>query len=517
MKRLILFLVISCRVIIFGQTDSLHLVFSITGDSIADPIKNCVTLGDVNGDGYSDFVVTFQHYAKIYFGNNSFSLSYYQTITPIDTNKLSDIRVFGVGDINKGGFDDFVLSAKKPVGGISLPKGIAYIYLGGKIISDTPIFQFEDSCIEELNFTASGGDVNGDGFSDVILGMPYNWCDGRGKAYLFYGGDSVSSSPDVTFESDSPLGHDIIYGDDLCMNGDINGDGFDDIIVTEPNLLGDPDLGSKVYIYFGDSLVTNRPDIVLSIPHITSEISSFILPDYNEDGINDLYITNKQRLFYGSANFDTTNYLQFNVYYDEAGDYIGDINKDGYSDMVLSDGYHLNSSGDMVGAAKIYLGSSTPDTTVDYFIEGETKWGGFGGGSTLGDLNGDGYNDFFIVSKGYPDYEHPLGKIYVYSIKKFIVGVKENNVLPNKLELYQNYPNPFNPSTIIKYQLPKGGFVTLKVYDLLGREIASLVNKKQDAGVYEVNFNADGLPSGLYIYKLQSREFNAVKKMLLLK
>jgi len=517
MKGLILFLFISCNVIIYGQADSLHLAFSIVGDSTVDPIMSCVTLGDVNGDGFSDFALTFKSYVKIYFGNNLFSLSNYKIITPIDTNKLNDIRIFRIGDMNKDGFDDFVLSAMKPVGGIALPKGIAYIYLGGKIINDIPIFQFEDSCIEGMNFTASGGDVNGDGFNDVILGVPYNWCDGRGRAFLFYGGDSISNTPNVTFESETPTGYDIFYSDDLCMNGDINGDGYNDIIVAEPNLFGEPNLTSKVYIYFGDSLVTNQPNFVLNVPHSSSKISSFILPDFNGDGINDLYITNKQRLYFGSAQFDTTNYLQFDVNFEEDGGYIGDINKDGYSDMELGDSYHLNSLGEMVGASKIYFGSSTPDTTVDYFLEGETKWGGFGSGSTLGDLNGDGYDEFYIIARGYPAYEHPLGKIYVYSMKKFIVGVKEKEVLPFTFSLEQNYPNPFNPSTTIEYQIPKSGIVKITVYNMLGQKVKTLVNTFKTAGKYQVEFNAVNLPSGIYIYKMQAGNFAEVKKMLLLK
>ncbi|HQF43994.1 MAG TPA: T9SS type A sorting domain-containing protein [Ignavibacteriaceae bacterium] len=83
--------------------------------------------------------------------------------------------------------------------------------------------------------------------------------------------------------------------------------------------------------------------------------------------------------------------------------------------------------------------------------------------------------------------------------------------------LEQNYPNPFNPSTKISYSIKEEGLVTLKVYDVLGTEIAVLVNENKPAGVYEVNFNASGLPSGMYIYKLQSGSFTDVKKMLLTK
>jgi len=83
--------------------------------------------------------------------------------------------------------------------------------------------------------------------------------------------------------------------------------------------------------------------------------------------------------------------------------------------------------------------------------------------------------------------------------------------------LEQNYPNPFNPNTVISYQLPVGGDVTLKVYDILGNEIATLVNEYKPVGRYEVEFNASALPSGVYFYQLKAGEFISTKKMILLK
>lgn len=84
-------------------------------------------------------------------------------------------------------------------------------------------------------------------------------------------------------------------------------------------------------------------------------------------------------------------------------------------------------------------------------------------------------------------------------------------------DLTQNYPNPFNPSTTISYQIPKDGIVTLKIFDILGSEVATLVNEEKVAGHYEVNFNASSLASGVYIYTLQVNGFSSSKKMLLLK
>ncbi len=86
-----------------------------------------------------------------------------------------------------------------------------------------------------------------------------------------------------------------------------------------------------------------------------------------------------------------------------------------------------------------------------------------------------------------------------------------------QFQLHQNYPNPFNPTTVISYQLPVTSHVTLKVFDMLGREVASLVNGRVSAGQHEVQFDASNLSSGLYIYRLQAGEFIETKKMMLIK
>jgi N-acetylneuraminic acid mutarotase len=98
------------------------------------------------------------------------------------------------------------------------------------------------------------------------------------------------------------------------------------------------------------------------------------------------------------------------------------------------------------------------------------------------------------------------------------VGVEDEEVLvPTEFKLQQNYPNPFNPNTIISWQLPINGHVLIKIYDILGSEVATVVNEEKAAGKYEVNFNALSLASGIYIYKLQAGDYITSKKMILLK
>jgi pimeloyl-ACP methyl ester carboxylesterase len=98
-----------------------------------------------------------------------------------------------------------------------------------------------------------------------------------------------------------------------------------------------------------------------------------------------------------------------------------------------------------------------------------------------------------------------------------VTNVETSQKIIDKFELEQNYPNPFNPSTTIQFQIPKSSFVNLKVYDILGKEVATLADEYKPAGSYEVNFDASQLSSGIYFYKLQTASFVETKKMVLLK
>lgn len=113
---------------------------------------------------------------------------------------------------------------------------------------------------------------------------------------------------------------------------------------------------------------------------------------------------------------------------------------------------------------------------------------------------------------------------YVYLQKVVVTGttaastaVEQENGLPTAYNLEQNYPNPFNPSTKISFSIPQSGFTRLVVYNLLGKEVAQLVNRNLNAGNYTFEFNANNLPSGLYLYSLSSGNYSVTKKMLLMK
>ena len=91
------------------------------------------------------------------------------------------------------------------------------------------------------------------------------------------------------------------------------------------------------------------------------------------------------------------------------------------------------------------------------------------------------------------------------------------NQQPQQFELNQNYPNPFNPITRIEYSVPKSGYITLKVYNILGQEIASLYEGFQSSGNYTIAFNGSEFSSGVYLYQMKAHNFSDIKRMLLLK
>jgi len=139
-------------------------------------------------------------------------------------------------------------------------------------------------------------------------------------------------------------------------------------------------------------------------------------------------------------------------------------------------------------------------------------------------LGRDHYNSDFIA--GYFDdiriYDRALSEQEIYTIYNAITSVNEiTHHLPSRFSLNQNYPNPFNPSTTINYQIPKSSFVTVKVIDVLGKEIANLVNEERTVGNYEVEFSTNSrgsdLTSGMYFYRIQAGSFIETKKMVLMK
>jgi hypothetical protein len=132
-------------------------------------------------------------------------------------------------------------------------------------------------------------------------------------------------------------------------------------------------------------------------------------------------------------------------------------------------------------------------------------------------LSGTGYIYSLLIFNGYV-YAGTYGSSVWRRPLSEVIGIKNlSTEMPENHSLFQNYPNPFNPSTNIKFQINKSGYVTLKVFDILGKEVTTLVDEKQSPGIYEVSFDGSVFPSGVYYYVLETGNYKETKKMLMIK
>jgi hypothetical protein len=149
--------------------------------------------------------------------------------------------------------------------------------------------------------------------------------------------------------------------------------------------------------------------------------------------------------------------------------------------------------------------------------QNENNWGQIGFVEGRGTTTNESNYSFTDRDLSTGNYEYKLKQIDYDGSFHYSNVVDITISEPTEFTLSQNYPNPFNPSTAIQYSIPESGNVKLKVFNSIGEEVATLVNNYKEAGSYKVTFNANGLSSGIYYYKLSSNGFNQVKKMILLK
>lgn len=490
--------------------DSLYLVGSITGVSTEKKITNISRVGDVNGDGYDDFTVSSrtgktrsdQGIVQLFLGSATLDLIPDVTFHYPCCDTLNYLgNANELGDVNGDGYDDFMLTGG--FGDFGFSKGKVFLYYGGETIDTVPAAEFYEPWIQD----GFGGvvvkldDLNKDGYDDFSISSTYNWDNGKGYVYLFWGGDTITWNKSITFTSN--IVNDF-FGESVTNIGDVNSDGFKDIAIGAPaGLLMDDT--SKVYFYYGGFIIDTTKDYILNGGSI-----------YN---IGDINLDNKvEFIFYnGKINIYSglDSLISFSGYLNSSS--YGDLNKDGYDDFIIGKTNYRNSDSMMVGGAYVYFGKPNIDTTFNLLLEGENKWDEFSKIITSEDINSDGFDELFVLSPNFPDYTSPKGKVYIYSRINFtdIKDLHEKSKL--NFHLYQNFPNPFNPTTNIQFSVSSREYVQLKVYDILGKEIAILVNEEKPAGKYEVNFNASSLASGVYIYKIQAGGFVSSKKMILLK
>ncbi|MCF8306929.1 MAG: T9SS type A sorting domain-containing protein [Ignavibacteriales bacterium] len=186
--------------------------------------------------------------------------------------------------------------------------------------------------------------------------------------------------------------------------------------------------------------------------------------------------------------------------------------------------HHLNdlgTNGDLTAADQIWSVSlEFPQySLLQFFYKYGANWGLPSNNGTNDNESSTGVDHSIVLEHNYVSCRtlDVWQDMSPADLTDIITGLEEIPGLPNEYSLDQNYPNPFNPTTIIRFSVKEAGFVSVKVFDLLGQEVATLISDNLNRGAYEVNFNASDLTSGMYVYTIQAGNFVSSKKMLLIK
>ncbi|MBN1575849.1 MAG: FG-GAP repeat protein [Chitinispirillaceae bacterium] len=403
----------------------------------------CVSgAGDVNGDGYSDVVVgayTFDNNAGaafVFHGSASGVSAGIQLMSDQDSAYFGS-GVSGAGDVNGDGYSDVVVGAHYYDHG-QANEGAVFVFHGSTSGLDTNSVDTLESDQDGANFglyLSGAGDVNGDGYSDIIVGAHNYDNDGtdEGAAFVFHGGASgVSASPGATLESDQASAH---FGMAVSGAGDVNGDGYGDVIVGAPNYdHGESDEGAA-FVYHGDAEgLSSTASTTLESNQASSHFGIAVsgAGDVNGDGYDDVIIganwydngeTDEGAAFVyhgDAAGLDTIPgaLLESDQRAGHLGTSVsgaGDVNGDGYGDVIAGAGDYDNGETDE-GAAFVYLGSAAGVSTAPHAaLESDQASAHFGTSvSGAGDVNGDGYSDVIVGARDYDHGEDDEGAAFVY-------------------------------------------------------------------------------------------------------
>ncbi|MEO7356988.1 MAG: FG-GAP-like repeat-containing protein, partial [Ignavibacteria bacterium] len=391
--------------------------------------------GDVNGDGYSDVIIGAYKYnndigrAYIFYGGTSMNNIADVTMTGETTNSNFGVSVSGAGDVNGDGYSDVIVGAWQYNG-----TGRAYIFYGGSSMNNTADVTMTGETTHRYfgNSVSAAGDVNGDGYSDVIIGAWF-YDDYRGRAYIFYGGASMNNAADVVMTGETISGQ---FGVSVSEAGDVNGDGYSDVIVgAYLNNAG------RAFIFYGGAGMNNTADVIMSGEATDDRfgVSVSAAGDVNGDGYSDVivgasaygvYSTGRVYIFHGGASMNNAADVtmtgeatdgRFGISVSAAGD----VNFDGYSDVIVgANGYNGST-----GKAYIFYGGVNMNNTADVTMTGEATINNFGFSvSAAGDVNGDGNPDLIIGAFGN---NNNTGKSYLYfTSSPTVVSIINIKVIP---------------------------------------------------------------------------------------
>lgn len=390
--------------------------------------------GDYNADGYDDIIVGAQLNAAagdqagrayIYFGGPSPDSIPDIILTPPEPNAFFGCSVASAGDFNGDGFADVIVGAS---GSYSrFDGGRAYVYFGGPAADSVA-----DLVLSARYFldgfggsVASAGDVNGDGFSDVIVGA--NSGPGGqvvGAAYIFFGGPGADNIPDVTFIG--PATGVGAFGACVSSGGDLNGDGFADVVVGSEG---------RAYVFYGGAAVDTTADVTLVGNGEGDRFGLQIAPagDVNGDRFGDLLVgapfdasrgllAGRAYVYNGGPSLETTPTLILSgvAPFDLFGTAVasaGDVNGDGFTDVMIGASHsQIGGGGPGAGRAYIYLGSACIDSIAEMTLSGDPAGWYFGISVAIGDMNGDHVPDVIIGEPGLDKGQGVVGHVYLYDV-----------------------------------------------------------------------------------------------------
>ncbi len=396
-------------------------VANLSGDSEGFLSYYISWAGDINNDGCDDILVGGALNVSFFLGGSEYNN------TPVAVFSYSSSgmiffnwAVSSAGDMNKDGYDDIICGAegKEYPGGLGSSGDTAFIHFGGSDIDNEPDVILEGIPRSGFGYPVSNaGDVNADGYDDVIVGAPREEIGGTskvGRAYIFLGGPVVDEMPDVIMTSLNSSR--TYFGSTVASAGDLNGDGFDDVAVGE---------AGRIYLYFGGTAMDNEPDGILEINEFWNggALSCLDSGDINGDNYNDIvvgvyqssingFLSGSVYIYYGGAKIDYNPDVVING--EKQRDYLGtavsgagDMNGDGYDD-VIAGSPAFEQTNPRYGQVFLYLGSPDMDNTSDVSLTGHCINDNYGlsisGG---GDGNGDGYDDLLVGAS-------KIDKVYIY-------------------------------------------------------------------------------------------------------
>jgi hypothetical protein len=403
--------------------------------------------GDVNGDGYSDVIVGAHLYdngqsdegaAFVYHGSASgLSTTASKQLEENQASARMGYSVASAGDVNGDGYSDVIVGAERYDNG-QTDEGAAFVYLGSASgLSTTASSQLEcNQANARMGYSvASAGDVNGDGYSDVIVGAERydNVQTDEGAAFVYHGSASglstTASSQLECNQADARMGYSV------ASAGDINGDGYSDVIVGAYQFDNGQTNEGAAFVYHGSaSGLSTTASSQLECNQASARMGESVASagDVNGDRYSDV-IVGAQRydnpqsnegaafVYHGSASgLSTTASTQLEV--NQTGAYFGwpvasagDVNGDGYSDVIVGAHYYENGQSNE-GAAFVYHGSSSGlSTTASTQLEENQANAYFGYSvASAGDVNGDGYSDVIVGAERYENGESDEGAAFVY-------------------------------------------------------------------------------------------------------